>query len=166
MSAALKGRQYDWALNVQGDEPLIAPGLLRKLLARCAAVNVPSIITAAERMADAGCADDANAVKVVLNRKQRALYFSRSPIPYTGRAEVPTPLFKHIGIYLFHRAALQAFVSAPQGLLERIEKLEQLRAFDLDIPIEVVVTGYHPVNVDAPSDIRKVERLLGKKRGD
>lgn len=165
MRAALKGVRYDWALNIQGDEPLVKPALLKRLAARAAADRTPRIITAAERITDLRVFADPNCVKVVCGRQGRALYFSRSPIPHTGRADPrhTAPLLKHIGIYLFHREALRRFTSAAPSRLERTEKLEQLRAFDLCIPIEVVTTAYHPVNVDVPADIRAVEKQLRRK---
>jgi 3-deoxy-manno-octulosonate cytidylyltransferase (CMP-KDO synthetase) len=164
VAAAIKGIRADWVMNIQGDEPLVAPLLLKRLLKRAAKITLPSIITAAEKIFDYDTLRDSNAVKVVTNSTGRALYFSRSPIPFTGRADkgIAIQSLKHIGIYLFHAEALKIFVKAKPSALELTEKLEQLRAFDLSIPIEVVQTDYHPINVDLPSDIKKVEEALRK----
>jgi 3-deoxy-D-manno-octulosonate cytidylyltransferase len=163
VAAALRGVEYDWVLNVQGDEPLVAPQLLNRLLQRAKSVRQPSIITAAHAM-DAAQHGDPNQVKVVTTQAGRALYFSRAPIPDIGRAERvgPGALLKHIGLYLYHREALKAFIRQRPSLLENLEKLEQLRAFEAGIPIEVVLTDYRPINVDVPSDVAKVEACLRK----
>jgi 3-deoxy-manno-octulosonate cytidylyltransferase (CMP-KDO synthetase) len=165
VAAAIKGTKADWIMNIQGDEPLIAPLLLRSLLKRAAKIKTASIVTAAEKISDYNTLNDPNAVKVVTNSNGRALYFSRAPIPYSGRADkgkAVLPL-KHVGIYLFHAEALKKFVKAKPSALELTEKLEQLRAFDLSIPIEVVLTEYHPINVDLPGDIEKVELCFRQK---
>jgi len=163
MYAALRGRKYEWALNVQGDEPMVPPALLKALVRRSGAIKVPSIITAAHPIS-AEEARDPNNVKVVVTAKGKALYFSRASIPDIRRAEsdidAEKALLKHIGLYLFHREALARFVKEKPSRLEKLEKLEQLRAYEAGIPIEVVKTGYRPVNVDVPSDIAKVEALL------
>ncbi|MBL8027429.1 MAG: 3-deoxy-manno-octulosonate cytidylyltransferase [Fibrobacteres bacterium] len=166
VAAAVKGIKADWIMNVQGDEPLISTLILKKLIQRARTVKTPSIITAASKITDSKMMDDPDSVKVVTNSSGRALYFSRSPIPFLGRADkgfAVQPL-KHVGIYLFHTDALRKFVKAKPSLLELTEKLEQLRAFELAIPIEVVESEYHPINVDRPDDIRKVETALRKKR--
>jgi 3-deoxy-manno-octulosonate cytidylyltransferase (CMP-KDO synthetase) len=162
VAAAVKGIDADWIMNIQGDEPLIAPNLLRVIAKRASVIDYPCIITAAEKILDPAILDDVNSVKVVINRFGRALYFSRSSIPCIKRADVKkmfVPL-KHIGIYLFRRDALMKFVKAKPSLLETTEKLEQLRAFELTIPIEVLITKYSPVNVDVPADIMKVENVI------
>ncbi len=161
VAAAVKNVKADWVMNLQGDEPLIAPALLNTLVKRIGNTKTPSIITAVETINSNDLIYDPNCVKVVVNSKGDALYFSRSPIPFTGRAPNPRfKLLKHIGLYLYHRKALELFVSTKPSLLEKVEKLEQLRAYEIGIPIKVVVTGYHPINVDIPEDIAKVERAL------
>jgi 3-deoxy-manno-octulosonate cytidylyltransferase (CMP-KDO synthetase) len=166
--AALRGRKYGWALNVQGDEPMVPPALLRQLVRKIAAVRVPSIITAAHPISREQ-ARDPNNVKVAVTSKGRALYFSRASIPDTGRAgkeaHPERALLKHIGLYLFHREALEKFVKQKPSHLEKLEKLEQLRAYEAGIPIEVVLTEYRSVNVDVPADVSRVEALLKARRG-
>jgi 3-deoxy-manno-octulosonate cytidylyltransferase (CMP-KDO synthetase) len=163
MHAALKGMAYDWAFNVQGDEPLIDPRVLRALIRRAAKTKAPSIITAADGFQEPEDVENPNIVKVVVTQKGRALYFSRSPVPYLGRADKGKPFaapLKHIGFYLFHKKALDAFVRTRPSLLERTEKLEQLRAFEAGIPIEVVKTAVRSINVDVPADLLRVEAAL------
>ena len=164
VAAAVKGLKADWIMNVQGDEPLISASILKLLIQRARKVKVSSIITAASKISDEKIYSDPDSVKVITNSAGRALYFSRSPIPYLGRADSDKSVqpLKHVGIYLFHKEALRKFVKANPSPLELTEKLEQLRAFDLAIPIEVVESEYHPINVDRPLDIRKVEAAVRK----
>ena len=162
---AMKKMGYDWVFNIQGDEPLVSPKLLRQLVKRIDYIKSPSIITAAHPI-DKSESLNPNNVKVVTNKNKRALYFSRSPIPDLSRSDdVNSPvLYKHIGLYLFHKKALETFVNVKPSVLEKVEKLEQLRAFDAGIPIEVVFTKYKSVNVDSPEDITVVEKLIKGNR--
>ncbi|MFH0919240.1 MAG: 3-deoxy-manno-octulosonate cytidylyltransferase, partial [Fibrobacterota bacterium] len=166
MFAALRGMSYDWAFNVQGDEPLMDPAVLRALLRRAARAQTPCIITAADTLLRPQDFNNPNIVKVAISGAGQALYFSRAPIPYlgrVGRGEPHAEPLRHIGLYLFHKKALAAFVRTPPSLLERTEKLEQLRAYEAGIPIEVVRTRYASINVDVPADIRRVEAALKRK---
>jgi len=166
MHAALKGTAYDWAFNIQGDEPLIDPGVLRALIRRAGKTREPAIITAADAIMNAADLANPNIVKVVLTQRGRALYFSRAPIPYLGRrvtGEAAAPPLRHVGLYLFHRRALERFVRTRPSLLERTEKLEQLRAYEAGIPIEVVCAASRSINVDVPGDIQRVEARLKRE---
>jgi 3-deoxy-manno-octulosonate cytidylyltransferase (CMP-KDO synthetase) len=103
---------------------------------------------------------------VVLDRDNRALYFSRAPIPYPrDHSRVPPPgAFRHIGIYGYRSDVLQKWVRLPPTRLEKLEKLEQLRALENGFTIKVFLTQYEAIGVDVPADVKKVERILAKRR--
>jgi len=103
-----------------------------------------------------------NVVKVVMGRSGDALYFSRSPIPYDRDALGHVPL-RHLGIYGYDVRFLMQFVKWREGVLERLEKLEQLRALENGVPIRVVKTRHQAVGVDTPADAAAVERILSQK---
>ena len=99
---------------------------------------------------------DPNVVKVVFSREGEALYFSREPLRSTPDGD----FFKHIGIYAYRREALLRFCELPPSLLERTERLEQLRALENGIRVKVVTVAQDTIAVDRPEDIEKVERCL------
>ena len=156
-------------VNVQGDEPLIDPLLIEKLVSMLTRNKETEMVTAATPILDPREANDPNSVKVVLGTSDRALYFSRAPIPFHRDATDLTarvaPLL-HLGIYGYRRDVLQKLVRFSPSPLECCEKLEQLRALENGISIRVIVTKHHGFGVDTPADARKAERLLtraGKK---
>ncbi len=150
--------------NVQGDEPLIDPGLLAQLARKLARDHSADLITAATPLAPAEALDP-NSVKVVLDRKGAALYFSRSLIPY-ARNPAHARYLKHLGVYGYRRKALLNFVRLKPAPLEETERLEQLRALQNGMKIRVVVTETGSVGVDTPEDAGMVEQLIlgGRKR--
>lgn len=166
--ATAKLRGITHVVNVQGDEPLIDPGLITRLAATMSRNPAVAMITAATPFADIKEADDPNCVKVVVSAKGEALYFSRSRIPFHRDASDPgsalTPLL-HLGIYGYRRDVLRRLVRLEPSPLELCEKLEQLRALEQGVPIRVVITPHRAVGVDTPADVAKVERLLRAGRG-
>ena len=157
----------DAIVNIQGDEPLIEPGVIDSVanaLANC------EMSTAATRIKNIPELDNPNVVKVVVNAAGRALYFSRRTIPYLREAASGSPgeqlaafaFLKHLGIYGYRRATLLRLVKFPVSPLEKAEKLEQLRALENGIQIAVVKVDYDSVGVDAPEDVEWVERYLKK----
>ena len=100
-----------------------------------------------------------NAVKVVVDVNQRALYFSRSTIPF-DRDNTQPKYFKHLGIYAYRKPLLDRFVTLPESSLERAERLEQLRFLENGIPIYVAETAYDSVGVDTEDDFQRVMKLL------
>jgi 3-deoxy-manno-octulosonate cytidylyltransferase (CMP-KDO synthetase) len=147
-------------INVQGDEPLISPRLIDALAVTLREQpNVP-MITAAAPIHEAELVADPNVVKVVLDEKGDALYFSRSPLPFF-RNEVPelVPL-RHLGIYGFQRAFLLEFVGWPPAALERAESLEQLRALAHGARIRVVLTDDLSPGVDTLEQAQAIEDQL------
>lgn len=144
-------------INIQGDEPALHPEMLSELVRPFDAedVQVATLISPmdpAQRM-------DRDQVKVVVNCKGDALYFSRAAIPH-ARDDQPTVYFRHIGLYAFRMTALRQFVTLGPGRLEQTEKLEQLRLLENGIPIRTVQTHHQSLGVDRPEDIAIVSRWL------
>lgn len=159
-----------FVVNVQGDEPLIDPGLIDRMVATLAGDTGLGIATACCPITDPAEHASPHVVKVVVDARDDALYFSRSPLPYRaddarafGNA---APLgWKHIGLYAYRHTALLALAATPPTPLERAEGLEQLRALETGIRIGVVETDTIPVGVDTPEDLKQV-RLLVAAGGD
>jgi 3-deoxy-manno-octulosonate cytidylyltransferase (CMP-KDO synthetase) len=152
----------DIVINIQGDQPVFPPELIRQLAALlqrdCSAV----MATPARRFTDPALAQNPHVVKVVFDHRGRALYFSRSPLPFWRDGDKPY-YFKHIGIYAYRVEFLQNFVTLPPGRLEEAEKLEQLRALEYGFPIHVVETTGDTLEVDTPEDLVRVEKYLGRR---
>jgi len=158
----------DAVVNIQGDEPLIDPGVVDAV---AAALAHEEMSTAATRISELDEADNPNVVKVVVNAAGRALYFSRHRVPYLREAASRSvseqlaafPFLKHLGIYGYRRETLLRLVQFPVSSLETAEKLEQLRALENGIQIAVVQVDYDSVGVDVPSDVARVEALLAQR---
>jgi len=150
-------------VNVQGDEPLIAPAAIDAAIAPLLADPAVRIATLARRIdRDADYRDPAT-VKVVVRPDGRALYFSRSPIPCVRGSAAPVvhaAVRKHIGLYVYRRETLLAFARLEPTPLERAESLEQLRALEHGIDITVVDTDYDSIGVDTPEDLERVRDLF------
>ena len=151
-------------VNLQGDEPLMDPSVIEKVIDPHLGEDPPDIATAARPLESLEDFHDPGIVKVVVDGKGDALYFSRSPIP-SGWEPGSGQALGHIGIYAYSRQALLKFVSLPCGDLERMEDLEQLRAIENGMRIAVVgVEGFEGVGIDRPEDIERAERIM-KKNG-
>jgi len=144
-------------VNIQGDEPALEPQMLSELLAPFAAAATR--VTTLARSVAAAEADSPDVVKVVFSKSARALYFSRSVIPF-HRDDRPDRVYRHIGIYAFRMDALKRFVALGPSPLEKKEQLEQLRLLENDIPIHVVSTTFRSCDVNRPGDIAHVSRIL------
>jgi 3-deoxy-manno-octulosonate cytidylyltransferase (CMP-KDO synthetase) len=161
VAAHVEGQVF---VNVQGDEPLLDPAavdaavaaLLEEPMAAVATVAVP-IRTPADIM-------DPNVVKTVLDFDDNALYFSRAPIPWVRDSAHKTHArhLKHLGLYVFQRDALLEYPTLPQGELERLEQLEQLRWMENGWKIRVAEVEHDAVSVDVPEDVERVGKLLQK----
>lgn len=163
---AWAARQWDASamsavINIQGDEPLIDPEGISRIAEHLAANPGDPVVTLATpaTVGDRGEMDNPNAVKVVLARDGSALYFSRSPIPYTRNPGAAAPL-KHLGIYGYQREALLRLAGLQPTPLERSESLEQLRALENGIPIRVLVVDRGSPGVDTAEDLERVETIL------
>jgi 3-deoxy-manno-octulosonate cytidylyltransferase (CMP-KDO synthetase) len=152
----------DIVVNVQGDQPLIDPRSIQEVSAPFFTDPELQMSTLAIRADCEAVRNNPKDVKVVFDRQGYALYFSRAPIPF-AREPVPAPgIFKHLGVYAYTRKFLDIFRSLPEGDLENIEKLEQLRALEYGYRIKVVLTGYDSPEVDVPDDIVTIETLLNR----
>lgn len=164
----------DIIVNVQGDEPLLSGSVIDKAirpLLKDPSVPLSSLMT---RIGEARDWINPNTVKVVVDRKGFALYFSRSPIPFPRDINVerllatsggrPNPLphraFKHLGVYVYRREFLLRYSRMKQTPLEKLEKLEQLRALESGFPIKLTLVDYEPLSVDTPEDLDKVVAYL------
>jgi 3-deoxy-manno-octulosonate cytidylyltransferase (CMP-KDO synthetase) len=173
--AALNAIQsnHDVVVNVQGDMPTLDPSVIKQAILPLADVSV-DIATLASAIRDTQEIHDPAVVKVVFSRQSpvaskhtgdrgletgRALYFSRAPIPY-GDGEH----YHHIGIYAYRRTALENFVSLPPSALEKRERLEQLRALEAGMRMDVVVVDTVPLGVDTPETLEKARAIIKDER--
>jgi 3-deoxy-manno-octulosonate cytidylyltransferase (CMP-KDO synthetase) len=158
VAAKLKG--FGHVINIQGDEPLIDPKLIERLVRELQRDKKLEMITAAHPFDDASEAQSPHQVKVVLNHTGDALYFSRAAIPFFRDESSRPQYFRHQGIYGYRRDLLLRFVRWTTSPLEQAESLEQLRALENGVRIRVVMTGSGSPGVDTPEDARTMERLM------
>ncbi len=155
------GPRVSHVLNIQGDEPVISPGLIDQLASMLRAARGVRMITAASMIDDPRDFQNPNCVKVVLAKNGDALYFSRSPIPHSVGADMPgAPCYRHHGIYGYERRFLERFVRWEPSGYERAERLEQLRALENGAPVRVVITNERSHGVDTPEDVPEAEARL------
>jgi 3-deoxy-manno-octulosonate cytidylyltransferase (CMP-KDO synthetase) len=157
---AAKLKQFAHIINIQGDEPLTDPKLIDRLVRALQRDRKLDMVTAAHPFADPREAESPHQVKVVLNQKGEALYFSRAAIPFGRDRASMAQYFRHQGIYGYTRKLLLQFVRWTTSPLERAEALEQLRALENGVKIQVVMTGSGSPGVDTPEDARTIERLI------
>jgi 3-deoxy-manno-octulosonate cytidylyltransferase (CMP-KDO synthetase) len=149
-------------VNVQGDQPVLEPSLIRDTIAPLAD-PAADIATVAAVLTDPATVIEPSVVKLIGTPAGngdvlRALYFTRAPAPYG-----PGPLYQHIGLYAYRRVALARFVALPPSPLEKREKLEQLRALEAGMWIDVKLVGSVPMSVDTPDDLEKVRAHLAAR---
>ena len=170
------GDGFDLVVNIQGDEPLLTPTSLDRLVEAFDAPAAPQMATLAEAIVDVNDLFDPNVVKLVTDAEGRALYFSRSPIPYhrgdterlatdfreaLGRREDGLHGYrKHQGIYAYTREALFTLTRLDPSPLEVDEGLEQLRALQAGFQIQVVDSDFRSMSVDTPADLERVSKML------
>jgi 3-deoxy-manno-octulosonate cytidylyltransferase (CMP-KDO synthetase) len=151
----------DLVVNIQGDEPLIEPESIDAAIEPFWTDSALVMSTICHRLVNIEEAGDPNVVKVVIGRDGRALYFSRSAIPYRrGPQEQGAGPYKHIGLYVYRREFLVQVASLSPTPLERSESLEQLRVLEHGFSIKVVETRHDSIGVDTPDDLERVRRLL------
>ena len=152
--------KHDAIVNLQGDLPTIDPAIIRRVMEplKDAAVDIATLAVEITRDAERA---DPNVVKAVAafggERIARALYFSRATVPANHG-----PHYHHIGIYAYRRAALERFVALPPGLLEQREKLEQLRALEAGMRIDVALVDTLPLGVDTPAELERARAILAQ----
>jgi len=160
--ALQKSGEFDAVINIQGDEPFISPA---QIDAVAAALNDESseMVTIIRKAGDKNLLSNPNVVKVVINKKQQALYFSRSVIPFerNAGAENPAVHYVHTGIYGYTAKTLRAIVHLPPSPLELTESLEQLRWLENGFIIRTVLTDEENFPVDTPEDLEKLKSTFG-----
>ncbi len=169
--------EADVIVNIQADEPLVHPLMIDDLAQVFEYEKNAQMATIVKRIHNRVDISDPNVVKVVLDRKGYALYFSRSPIPYlrddedaeegyqAATDDISGRYFKHIGLYSYTKEFLFTYTNLPKSTLEEEEKLEQLRALEHGYNIKTIETRYETIGVDTPEDIEKVRSLLARKAG-
>ncbi len=175
---ARKITQFAYVVNIQGDEPLIDSHLIDKLVEILRSDRKVGIVTAAHPFKNPADASSPHQVKVVLDLRGNALYFSRAPIPFQtsrsgglqsaerrkGRSSEHPSLFRHQGIYGFRRETLLRFVRWKPSPLERAESLEQLRALENGVKVHVLVTATGSLGIDTPEDATALEQKLARAK--
>jgi len=151
-------------VNLQGDEPLMPVANIQRVAAMLSETAGADMATLMEPL-DPADAEQQSVVKVVASETGRALYFSRSAIPFHRDGGVPAPLFRHIGLYAYRAGFLQTFVGWPPAVAEQSESLEQLRALAHDVHIQIELAPEAvPAGVDTESDLATVRALLGAEQ--
>ena len=158
IAEAVADMSVDVVVNVQGDEPFIKKEPLEKLIRL---FDDPGVLVASlMRKFSREEAVNPNNVKVVTDKSGDALYFSRSVIPYDRDASMKTEYFLHIGVYGYKKEVLINFTKWPQSVLEKTEKLEQLRYLENGIKIRIAETDYRSIAIDTAEDLEKAKSLL------
>ena len=168
VAAAVENSGADIIVNVQGDEPLIPPAMIDETIQNLIETPEAGVSTPARVITDAGDIANPNCVKVVTDMRGRAMYFSRSPVPYirdenkTSRWPEAYTFLKHFGLYVYRRHILEEFVKLERTPLERAEQLEQLRLLENGIWVQVVITRYESLPVDTAEDADYIRKILNK----
>ena len=164
LAEASKDLEVDIIVNVQGDEPFTDKENLQKVIDIFANDSQQNIAVASlmERITHPDDIANPNNVKLVVNKFNEALYFSRSVIPFPRDTNTKVPYYKHIGIYAYRKDALQQFTQLPPSLLEETEKLEQLRYLENGFKIRLAVTDIPTIGIDTPEDLEKARQRLSK----
>ncbi|NTS42349.1 3-deoxy-manno-octulosonate cytidylyltransferase [Flavisolibacter sp. BT320] len=159
IAEAAQGLDADVIVNVQGDTPFVKREPLEKLLQQFedSSVHVGSLMQVLE---DEALIADPNYVKVCVDKKGNALFFSRSVIPFPRNKAIPITYYEHIGVYAFRKQALINFTTWPVSPLEDAEKVECLRYLENGVPIRMVITDFMGVEIDTPEDLERAENLM------
>ncbi len=148
--------EFDYIVNLQGDEPLIKPESIDEIIkALQAGADISTLIRVLKDEEDI---NNPNCVKCVVDNNNLALYFSRSKIPYERNSN-QAEFYGHIGIYGYTRDALLKMTSTPQSMLEKAESLEQLRALQSGLKIKTIKVDFVPVGIDTEEDLKKFEKI-------
>jgi 3-deoxy-manno-octulosonate cytidylyltransferase (CMP-KDO synthetase) len=158
------GLTCDLIVNVQADEPLLESRMLEEAIAPFRADSSLQMASLRRAITDPGDLANPNVVKVVVDRADFALYFSRAPVPYQRPHDgTAVRAFKHIGLYVYRRECLIQLARLEPTALERTEMLEQLRALEHGYRIKVVETAFDSIGVDTPADLERVRRLVASR---
>ena len=154
IAEAIESMDVDVVVNIQGDEPFVEKEPLQDLL-NCFKDPGVSVASVMKRFGERDEPENPNQVKVVCNRHNDALYFSRSPIPFKRNRSADLPYFKHVGVYAYRKETLLNFTQWPMGALEQTEMLEQLRYLENGVAIRMVETKTSSIGIDTPEDLER-----------
>jgi 3-deoxy-manno-octulosonate cytidylyltransferase (CMP-KDO synthetase) len=164
IAEALTGRGHDIVVNIQGDEPLMNPATVDAAVRALQANQKASVASAMVRLRSEEDYRASSVVKVVVAQNGTAMYFSRAPLPDASRLDLldlgKVPAYKHLGLYVYRREALERIVALPPSTYEQVEKLEQLRFLEAGYVIQMIEVESDSVGVDTPEDVARVELLL------
>lgn len=160
IAEAVTNMDVDIIVNVQGDEPFTDKESLASVLEvfktdKSAEIDLASLMV---RISDKEEIENPNTVKVIVDNRNFALYFSRSPIPYPRAKDIDTPYYKHKGIYAFRKSALMDFQRLPMLALEATEKIEAIRYLEYGKKIKMVETNVSGIEIDTPEDLKRAQK--------
>lgn len=160
IAEAVTNMDVDIIVNVQGDEPFTEKESLASVLEvfktdKSAEIDLASLMV---RISDKEEIENPNTVKVIVDNRNFALYFSRSPIPYPRAKDIDTPYYKHKGIYAFRKSALMDFQRLPMLALEATEKIEAIRYLEYGKKIKMVETNVSGIEIDTPEDLKRAQK--------
>lgn len=164
IAEAVEHLDVDIVVNVQGDEPFVKKEPLQKVIEVFNGKDANQIDLASlmQEMKDWKDITDPNFVKVIVDKNNYALYFSRSPIPYPRDKDAGARYFEHIGVYAFRKQAILDFYNLPMQSLEATEKIECIRFLEYGKNIKMVETDYMGIEIDTPEDLKKAEKFFNK----
>ncbi len=154
IAEAIASMDVDVVVNIQGDEPFVEKEPLQDLL-NCFKDPGVAVASVMKRFGEGDEPENPNQVKVVCNKNNDALYFSRSPIPFKRNRSADLPYFKHVGVYAYRKETLLNFTQWPMGALEQAELLEQLRYLENGVAIRMVETKTSSIGIDTPEDLER-----------
>ena len=163
IAEAVRDKDADIVVNVQGDEPFVQKDPLQKMLNEFVKDKSVQVVSLVQVMKDPQFVNDPNYVKVALDKNNNALFFSRSIIPHARDNSFVPVYYEHIGVYAFRKQALLNFTSWPMTPLEKAEKIECLRYLEKGVSIRMVITEYMGIEIDTPEDLIRAETLLGNR---
>ena len=153
-----------FVLNVQGDDPLIDPSVIDLMIESLDSDHETELAVLSRKIDNPDEINRDSIVKMVFDANRRALYFSRSPIPFVRAPEATVDYYKHIGPYAWRREALFEFASWPRTPLERAESLEMLRMLERGRVIKCIETSWDSIEIDTPDDVLRFEKFLKEKK--
>lgn len=159
IAEAVENLDIDIVVNVQGDEPFVKREPLERVLA-CFEDSTVKVASLMQVLNNKASIEDPNYVKVAVDKKWNALFFSRSVIPYPRSTDIAITYYEHVGVYAFKKQALIDFTHWPMSPLEAAEKIECLRYLENGVSIKMAVTNYMGVEIDTPEDLIKAAELL------
>jgi 3-deoxy-manno-octulosonate cytidylyltransferase (CMP-KDO synthetase) len=162
IAEAVTDMDVEIVVNIQGDEPFVQKEPLEQLLDvfggdREQEIQVASLM---QVLKEPAFISDPNYVKVVVDKNMRALFFSRSVIPYPRNHQLAAAYYEHIGVYAYRKKALLDFTRWPATPLESVEKIECLRYLEHGVPVRMVLTSYMGIEIDTPEDLARAEKII------